>query len=178
MRRGELLSLRWRGVDLDRQMVSIAAEDSKNHRRRSIPMTADLYGALAKLAISRPASLRGPDCLVFAHDDGRPLSPSTVTHRLRAAVSTCDEIREEKKPKVTMHTLRHTAASLMVQGGPPIFDVAKILGHQDVKTTMRYAHFAPEAGRDTIDTLGQMLGLGRDDDDDSVHDGEDLYEVG
>jgi integrase len=60
-----------------------------------------------------------------------------------------------------MHTLRHKAASLMVAGGRPIFDVAKILGHQDVKITMRYAHFAPEAGRDTIDTLGEMLGLSR-----------------
>jgi hypothetical protein len=47
----------------------------------------------------------------------------------------------------------------MVAGGRPIFDVAKILGHQDVKTTMRYAHFAPEAGRATIETLGKMLDL-------------------
>lgn len=68
-----------------------------------------------------------------------------------------------------MHTLRHTAASLMVQGGRPIFDVAKILGHQDVKTTMRYAHFAPEAGRDTIDAPGRLLDLGSDDD--SVSEG-------
>ena len=125
-------------------------------------------------AFSRPASLRQRDSLVFSHDDGRPLSPSAVSYRLRAAVRACAEIREEKKPKVTMHTLRHTAASLMVQGGRPIFDVAKILGHQDVKTTMHYAHFAPEAGRDT---LGQMLGLGDVSNDDSVHDGEDLYEV-
>ncbi len=65
----------------------------------------------------------------------------------------------------------------MVQGGRPIFDVAKILGHQDVKTTMRYAHFAPEAGRDTIDTLGKMLDLFAEQDNDAVHEPECRYQV-
>ena len=102
---------------------------------------------------------------------------SAGTNHLRAAVQACDQIREEKKTKVTVHTLCHTAASLMLQGGRSIFDVAKFLGPQDVKTTMRYAHFAPEAGRGTIVTLGKMLGLGMDDDD-TISDGQGLYEVG
>ena len=134
-------------------------EVSKSHRRRVIPMTDALHASLAQRALAR-RKRRRPDDLVFATVDGSSLAHATVRMHLKRAVEACEAIEPQKKPKVTMHTLRHTAASLMVAGGRPIFDVAKILGHQDVKTTMRYAHFAPEAGRDTIEALGRMLDLG------------------
>ena len=59
---------------------------------------------------------------------------------------------------VTFHTLRHTAASLMVQNGASIFDVTKILGHSTTAVTMRYAHFALDAARGAVDRLGDALG--------------------
>ncbi len=182
MRRGELLTLRWREVDLEAGTVAVAAEEAKNHRRRTIPMTPTLQAELAKLAVARPARQRRPGHFVVARPDGRPLSAFMVASRLRAAVKACKEIPAEKKPKVTMHTLRHTAASLMVAGGRTIFDVANILGHQDVKTSQRYAHFAPEAGRATIETLGRMLDLDADEEtegddaqEDAVHDQRVAY---
>jgi integrase len=69
----------------------------------------------------------------------------------------CTGIPVEKRSKVTFHCLRHTAASLMVAQGVPLFDVAKILGHSTLAVTMRYAHFAPEAGRAGIEKLGRAL---------------------
>jgi len=148
-------------------------------------MTPRLQAELAKLAVSRPAKRRGPEEYVFLQPDGRPLSKHLVSKQLRAAVVACKEIPAEKKPKATLHVLRHTAASLMVAGGRPIFDVAKILGHQDVKTTMRYAHFAPEAGRATIETLGKMLDLDAEDEphedgpqEDAVHEGRVVFGIG
>ncbi len=95
-----------------------------------------------------------------------------VAPQLRAAVKACKEIPEEKKPKVTMHTFRYTAASLMVAGGRTIFDVPNVLGHQDVRTSQRHAHFAPEAGRATIENRGRMLDL----DADEETDGDDAPE--
>ena len=62
-------------------------------------------------------------------------------------VTRCEGLPVVKRQALRFHDLRHTAASLMVGGGVPIFDVAKILGHSTVGVTMRYAHFAPEAGR-------------------------------
>jgi hypothetical protein len=49
-----------------------------------------------------------------------------------------------------MHDLRHTAASWMVMGGVDLYTVATILGHQDLKTTKRYAHLAPSHLREAI----------------------------
>src|SRR5208282_4319964 len=48
-------------------------------------------------------------------------------------------------PDVTMHILRHTCASRLVQKGVPIFTVSKWLGHSSVKVTERYAKLAPDS---------------------------------
>ena len=48
--------------------------------------------------------------------------------------------------------------------GVPIFDVAKVLGHETIQVTMRYAHFAPEAGRAAVEALDKILDLKLDAD--------------
>ena len=45
---------------------------------------------------------------------------------------------------LAFHDLRHTFASQFVMNGGSIFDLQKILGHTDIKMTMRYSHFSPE----------------------------------
>ena len=47
----------------------------------------------------------------------------------------------------------------MVAAGVPILDVAKIVRHSSVAVTMRYAHFAAEAGRAAIERLGGVLAV-------------------
>jgi integrase len=92
---------------------------------------------------------------------GGPQLPRLIEWDLRClfrdAVNRCSGIPLDKRPKVTLHTLRHTAASLMVATGVPLYDVAKILGHSTLAVTMRYAHFAPKAARSAIDRLGGAL---------------------
>ncbi len=46
-------------------------------------------------------------------------------------------------PDVRMHDLRHSMASNMVNSGRSIYEVAKVLGHSQLKTTQRYAHSFP-----------------------------------
>ncbi|MDA1194272.1 MAG: tyrosine-type recombinase/integrase [Planctomycetota bacterium] len=99
-----------------------------------------------------------------AEKDGSDYTTYKLRLDLGKAAQACAEIPEDKKPKVTTHVLRHTAASLMVAAGVPIFDVAKILGHSTVTVTMRYAHFAPEAGRAAVKALDGLLDLHSDSD--------------
>lgn len=86
-----------------------------------------------------------------------------ITHRFA-------EIRESAKVEgVTIHVLRHTCASRLIQAGYDVVKVQKWLGHKDIKMTLRYAHLAPTAldgGRAILERL-QLPG------DDNVVDFED-----
>ena len=54
---------------------------------------------------------------------------------------------------MVIHTLRHTTASRLVTGGVNVYRVMAFTGHANVKTTMRYAHLAP----DSLDGLAEVL---------------------
>lgn len=162
MRRGELLALQWCDIEFARRVIVVRPEAEKTGRGRTVPMTGDLLNEMQGLREgTKIAALDGSD-RVFVYEDGTPIGLSSLRAMFASAVKRCAEIPLEKKDKVTFHTLRHTAASLMVQAGVGIPEVGKILGHSTLAVTMRYAHFAPEAGRAAIDRLGGVLGLGND----------------
>ncbi len=54
---------------------------------------------------------------------------------------------------VSLHVLRHTFISRLVQAGPPLPEVAALAGHRDITMTMRYAHLAPSHLREGIAAL-------------------------
>lgn len=154
MRVGEITTLRWGSVDLQRRVLTVESQHAKSRSSRTIPLSTWLEEVLRSLAEFSGAR---PGTLVFMTSDGKSFDHWQIRRRLNPALAACKAITDEKKPKVTTHVLRHTAASLMVAAGVPIFDVAKIFGHSTVQVTMRYAHFAPEAGRAAIDALDRRL---------------------
>jgi integrase len=52
--------------------------------------------------------------------------------------------RKAGLPDLRIHDLRHSFASSLVNGGTPLYEVQKLLGHSSIRTTERYAHLAPE----------------------------------
>jgi integrase len=150
-------------VDFDRRELHVEAATDKTGRGRVIPLTAWLKSELLTLKAGRETpALDGSDP-VFRCADGSPLTIKVLRLAFASAVRTCEVIPLDKRARLRFHDLRHTAASLMVAAAVPIFDVSKILGHSSVATTMRYAHFAPEAGRSAVDRLGEALGVPSDD---------------
>lgn len=156
-RRAELLALRWRSVDLVRRELTIEAGTEKAGRGRTIPLTATLHGTLAAMRDGRQIRAIDGSDPVFVVADGAPLTPAIVRDAFASAVARCDALPPEKRAALTLHGLRHSAASIMVAAGVPILDVARILGHSTLAVTMRYARFAPESGRSAVEALGAAL---------------------
>jgi integrase len=66
-------------------------------------------------------------------------------------------------PEVRIHDLRHSFASLLINAGRSLYEVQKILGHTQVKTTQRYAHLAPQTLLDASNAatlaVGAVMGV-------------------
>ena len=163
MRRGELLALRWREVDFARAAIIVSPTTTKTGKSRAIPLPRSLLAELKALRARRKITAVDGSDPVFTAGEGSPLPETTVRGMMERAVRRCELIQKAGKKGVTFHCLRHTAASLMVQNGATIFDVSKILGHSTVTMTMRYAHFAPEAGRSAVDHLDRALQIPADE---------------
>ncbi|MEU1300089.1 site-specific integrase [Streptomyces shenzhenensis] len=90
--------------------------------------------------------------LVFCRPDGRPLRPSTVLDRLR-------QLSEEAGvPRVTVHDLRHLAATLTITASVPLTVVSKTLRHSTLSTTANfYSHLTRQAAREAVDTIEHTL---------------------
>jgi integrase len=148
MRAGELAGLQWSDIDLDRRLITIQRSytgPTKSDRVRYVPVLDPL------LPILREWRLRHPGRLVFTNRDGNMLQPSgrifqEVLHRvLDAAGLPLVERNGKLRPYIRFHDTRHTFASHWVLSGGDIFKLQKILGHQSIQMTQRYAHLAPDA---------------------------------
>ena len=157
MRRGELLGLRWSDVDLERHTLSIANTrtnvDGKAiegppktaRSRRSLKLSAAHVQVLNSVA-QRQDQLRSlfgenyvDSGLVFTDDHGRPLEPDSVSKRFQKAVAAAGFT------VIRFHDLRHTHASIAINGGEHIKAVSARLGHADIGFTLRqYTHLMPE----------------------------------
>jgi integrase len=146
LRQSELLGIRWRDIDATAHRVRVRnafvrGEHSSEGKsdlstRRSVPM-ADWLAHQLELWRTRTAFDHDDD-LVFAHPQlGKPLDPSKVTRRFKAAC------RKAGVREIRFHDLRHTFATSLAASGTPLRAIQEFLGHADLKTTQIYAHYAP-----------------------------------
>lgn len=172
LRRGELLALKWRNVDLDMASLSVVQtlhrlsgkgyimKQPKSPRsRRSVSLSPSLALLLRehKKKQEMERLLLGKslveDDFVFSHPDGSPLDPDTVTHAFAKI------IRRAGLPHIRLHDLRHTHATLMLKGNIHPKIVQERLGHANIGTTLDlYSHILPglqEAAARRFDELLQ-----------------------
>lgn len=125
-RHSEIATLDWSAVDLVAKTIRLWRPKVRN--QSVLYMTERLHRVL-----TRRFEVRDPTIpFVFHTRDGRAkvYCPSTARRIFdRVGLSDC-----------SFHTLRHTHASRLIQNGLNIYEVKEMLGHTDIKTTMRYAH--------------------------------------
>ena len=160
MRRGEIAGLKWKDVDLDEGFLWVkkTLEDTQEHglvlkkpktetSKRKIHLPALTVSALrAHKAEQNMLRLRlgvgkGGERFVFEtfqDDQFGPMRPRAITKMFGAFIAGVDV------PRITLHGLRHTAATSAIRAGENIVAVSKRLGHAQVSITLDiYTHFMP-----------------------------------
>ena len=158
LRRGEALALKWKNIDLGLASLGVSAylsvvetlykngtyvikETKTSSGKRRIALSPSLALVLRQHRAEQQAqqALLGKpladDDFVFAHLDGTPLDPSTVSHAFNKV------IRRAGLPHIRLHDLRHTHASLLLQAGVHPKVVQERLGHSSIRVTLdTYSH--------------------------------------
>jgi integrase len=92
------------------------------------------------------------DPFVFTLEDGRPMHPERVMKVFYEAADAAG------LPRIRLHDLRHTAATLALQAGVPISVVSRWLGHKSTQMTFDvYSHVVPEMHDDSVDRVEATL---------------------
>jgi integrase len=135
MRRGELTSLTWSDVHLPGKRLTVRAETSKAGKARHLPLNSEAVAVLERWAKCTPY-------------DGDRVFPIESPKKAWAAL-----IDDAKISDLRFHDLRHHFASRLVMAGIDLNTVRDLLGHADIKMTLRYAHLAPEHKASAVETL-------------------------
>jgi integrase len=173
LRRGEVLGLRWRDVDLDAGQLTVAqaTEQTKagvtfkspksKSSRRTLALPAPVVVALRRHKKEQEVrrSLLGAAYqdldLVVASDDGSVVVPERLTGRFRDFFEKHPEL-----PRISFHDLRRTSCTLLALAGVNPKVASGILGHSDIRLTLAvYTEVLPEMSREAASKMGDVLSL-------------------
>lgn len=172
VRKGEALALSWGDIDREVGVVRIRATLSRvggellvttpktPASRRVLPLTPGLAAVLGAQRRSQDhdrahaQSLWQETDLVFTTETGSPMDPRNVLRAVTTAAAKAGLTR------VTVHTLRHSAATTMLEAGVHLKAVSELLGHSDIRITGNvYGHVSTDIAKAAMNSLSDSLGL-------------------
>ena len=146
MRASEIFNLRWRDVMYNEGLIAVRAK-LKGGKMRYVPMPSELAGELRRY----PA--------VLGDDRIFPPKPGATAGRQRVEKSFADLLKRAEIEDFRFHDLRHTFASWYMMHGGDLYELAKILGHANIKMTERYAKLARQHIARTSSTAREIWKL-------------------
>ena len=142
MRKGEILGLKWRDIDIKRNIIHLL--DTKNGEKREVPMNEITQKTIIGV-------LKHPDSqYVFCNKDGQPYGD--IKKSFLTAVNKSGIVNFH------FHDLRHTFASQLVMSGVDLNTVRELLGHKSLEMTLRYSHLSPDHKKRAVDLLSHRIG--------------------
>lgn len=170
LRREEICGLRWPNVDLKRRLVwireartaagaTVVTKETKTRSStRTLSLSDDLYAVLAREQLrQQEACIRsGRDWdeagLVLLDRHDLPYSPNALS------LAFSRFIQRHQLPKLTLHGLRHTFATVASAQGAPLFEIGKALGHSTPATTGRiYTHLLDQTHASTLNRVAAAM---------------------
>lgn len=180
LRISEAIGLTWDDVDMEKRTISINhqvqcrtvehkytlfANTTKTEAGvRIIPMTDDVYRLFVEQRKVWLSTIKASDFEVdgyknfvfVSHVTGKCMNHNNVRRMLRSVVN-MNKDREIQLPPISPHILRHTAATRLAESGCDIKVMQYLLGHTDVRTTMRvYNHVDPERVKREMEKLENL----------------------
>jgi len=132
MRKCEIFGLQWAHINFSLKLLTVVSKNSKNKKARHIPLNQQAIETLLSWKNQTSVS----NGIVFFSKNGLKLD--------NIKKSWGKLLQETQINDFVFHDLRHTFASKLVMAGVDLNTVRELLGHADIKMTLRYTHLAPE----------------------------------
>lgn len=150
LRRGELITLKLSDLDLEGRALRVCG---KGRQWRVVPLAEEVHAALVAWLEVRPRSVKHEN--LFTTTRANRIHPTRM-QRIWRAVLEKSGVRQEG---VSLHTLRHSAATMLLQSGTcDIAQIQRLLGHLRLDTTAQYLHVEPKDLQKAMDV--HPLGAG------------------
>jgi integrase len=144
MRKGEVLGLTWQNIDFGANTITV--QHTKNHEPQVIPMNQPLCEELQRL----PRHLH--PAYVFCNLQGQPYDEVKRSFKTACRKAGIKDFR--------FHDLRHTFASYLVMNNVNLKTVQHLLGHEDIRMTLRYSPLSREHLQAAVGTLDRSFEMG------------------
>ena len=145
IRQGELITRLWDDVHLGKDAyLFIRGEYSKSGKGRHVPLNSE-----AKAVLTQWKAQGTGKGLVFPGREGKPIAEVKTAWRKLLTNAEIEDFR--------WHDMRHHFASRLVMAGVDLNTVRELLGHSDLKMTLRYSHLAPEHKAAAVQKLMRKL---------------------
>jgi integrase len=170
LRRGEAVALRWVDVDLNAGHLRVEQSLVKVDGRSVIGPPKSVAGArvvaiddetarrllwhqeVQRLEILKVVGTAGTMELVFTTPTGEPLDPAYVSRHFDRLVA------RHGLPRIRLHDLRHTSASIGLEAGESLLEVSRRLGHSSITITADvYSHLSPVVAKESAERLAQSV---------------------
>ncbi|MEK5141449.1 MULTISPECIES: site-specific integrase [Paenibacillus] len=170
LRREEIIGLKWKYVDFESRTLhiyevrtsagkAIITKAPKTEKsRRSLHINDDLY-SLLKMHKEKQEELKNMlgstydnAGYVYSHDNGKPYRVNSVTEQFKTF------LEKQQLPKIRLHDLRHSFASVLYNQGMDLKAISEALGHSDIGTTNKiYTHRFDKTHKNTINAMSEAL---------------------
>lgn len=157
-RKGEALALEWSDIDFKKKTISITKSLTRKESGKAYAITTP-KNASSNREVDIPKSLcdllttlkSSQETHTFVFGDDRPFAERTIDRRFSTA------IQLSGVPKIRIHDLRHSCASLLISQGVSIVAVSQRLGHSNIEQTLNtYSHMMPADATKIIEILDSI----------------------